>query len=47
VTGDTSDAISLDEIELDQKLIIRTIGSLPPGMMQPVDDCLKAALALP
>jgi mRNA interferase MazF len=32
---------------LDQRLIIRTIGSLPPATMAQVDACLKAALGLP
>jgi hypothetical protein len=30
----------------EQSLIIRVIGSLPPGVMLQVDDCLKASLAL-
>jgi mRNA interferase MazF len=31
---------------LEQSLIIRVIGSLPPSLMSQVDACLKVALAL-
>jgi mRNA interferase MazF len=32
---------------LEQGLIIRVIGHLPPSLMAQVDACLKAAMALP
>ena len=31
---------------VEQRLIARTIGSLPPDTMKLVDDCLKASLGL-
>jgi len=31
---------------VEQSLIIRTIGSLPPSAMSQVDDCLKVSLGL-
>src|SRR4051794_1357892 len=34
-------------ITIDQQLILRVIGSLPPPTMALIDDCLKAALGLP
>jgi mRNA interferase MazF len=30
-----------------QRFVLRTIGALPPPAMQQVNDCLRAALALP
>lgn len=32
---------------IDQRDILRTLGSLSPALMAKVDDCLKAALGLP
>jgi len=32
---------------LEHMLILRVIGSLPPTLMTQIDDCRKAALALP
>ena len=32
---------------VEQSLIHRTIGSLPPSVMDQVNDCLKASLELP
>jgi mRNA interferase MazF len=32
---------------IEQALIIKPIGALPPALMQAVNDCLKAALELP
>ena len=31
---------------IEQRLVIRKIGSLPPAAMAKVDDCLRAALGL-
>jgi mRNA interferase MazF len=31
---------------IDQKMVLRTIGSLPAATMQRVDECLKLALGL-
>ncbi len=31
---------------VEQRLVARTIGSLPPDLMLQVDDCLKASLGL-
>ena len=33
-------------ITLDQKLVIRTIGQMPPTLMATIDTCLKASLEL-
>lgn len=32
---------------LDEALVLRKIGSLPDTLMQQVNDCLKASLAIP
>jgi mRNA interferase MazF len=32
---------------IEQSLIVKVIGSLPPAVMHKVDDCLRAALLVP
>lgn len=34
-------------LTLDKGKVLRKLGTLPDSMMQPVNDCLKTALALP
>ena len=34
-------------LTVEQRHVLRVLGSLPPGLMTRVDACLKAALELP
>jgi len=34
-------------LTVDRRFVIRRIGHLPPSLMQQINDCLKASLAIP